>query len=151
MSARSPKQPKKKGKARRMAARKADPAKQEPVSADLQLARLHPSGGGTLNIEIIPFVPPDLVTHYADNLNVIHTETEIIVSFLQLQPPILLQEKPDASMKVQSKCVARVVFSPAKMPTFIDALIKNWHRYTDKYLQMENPDVATQTEDTEGD
>ena len=105
---------------------------------------------GTVNAEIEPYVPPDLIMNYADNLNIVHTQAEFVISFLQMQPPILLVDGAVAN-KLQTKCVARVVISPARMPSFIEILIKNWQRYADKFLQTENVNVATTEKATESE
>ncbi len=74
---------------------------------------------------------------YADNLAITHTESEFIMSFLQVQPPLVLEgHEPPTSVRTQ--CVARIIVSPSRMPQFIETLFKNWQRYTANYATPED-------------
>jgi hypothetical protein len=130
-------------------AKKTSIAKRQPsagVITDVKKTDTHIGGKVSVQIEIEPFVPPDMVIHYADNLNVIHTEHEAVLSFLQVQPPVLLEEDQEIH-KVQSKCVARIIINPVRLPLFINTLIKNWNRYASQYVEGAN--VATDKQATE--
>lgn len=108
-------------------------------------------GGDSPTIGIEYIVPPDLPLLYSDNLNIIHTQTEFVVSFLQVQPPIIKSDEDWANIKtIQSKCVARIVIPPAKMPLLLQVFMMNWKRYTEKYLGEVGEDAAESDAETGG-
>jgi hypothetical protein len=86
-------------------------------------------------------VPEDLLTQYANNMVIQHTETEFILSFFEYYPPILLGEAEDIVSKIEdmksvkAKCVARIVVPLEKMPSIIDALQTNFNKFTEKSSQ----------------
>jgi hypothetical protein len=81
-------------------------------------------------VKIKYVLPPELVAHYADNLNVTHTETEFVLSFIQMQHPLLVTNDEWADVDVvEGKCVSRIIISPQKMGLFIQALRQNFERY----------------------
>jgi Protein of unknown function (DUF3467) len=136
--------------------KKTTPAKAKNSGKRAPVVRVHPGEsprvvGGTVNYEVEVYIPPDIVAHYADNLSVTHTEYEFIISFLQLQPPILLEgnEQPQDE-KVLTKCLARIAVNPARIPLFIETLIKNWNRYQTKMQEVEKAYVNAQQKAVEG-
>ena len=80
-------------------------------------------------------IPDDIVTRYATNIVVQHTEHEFIVSFFEVRPPMLLglpEERRAALHKieqVEARCVGRVVIAPERMQEFIDVLQENLQAY----------------------
>lgn len=81
---------------------------------------------GHVAIPIVRYLPPDIVTHFADSMIVTHTENEFIISFLQSQFPLASGQEELAQVdKVVSKCVARVVVTPKHMEQIVDALQHN--------------------------
>lgn len=92
---------------------------------------------------------PDMLLLYADNINIIHTPTEFIISFMQAQPPVLTSDDQwNAVDSIKSKCVARIVVSPMKMELMIKALATNFQKYIRSYIQTEtdNGDDNTKTD-----
>jgi hypothetical protein len=88
---------------------------------------------------LVPVVSPDMVTHYVDNINVIHTQTEFTVSFMQSQPPFVADDKQLDSIKtIQSKCVSRIVVSPMKWGMILAALNENFKQYLDFHVNKDN-------------
>ena len=80
---------------------------------------------------------------YVDNLNVIHTATEFVLSFLQTQPPMIKSDADWETIKtVKSKCVARLVVSPVRIHELIQVLMINWQRYVQKYIQHDGADAT---------
>lgn len=90
------------------------------------------------NISLEFIIPPDLPIHYIDNVSVLHTQTEFVVSFLQAQPPIFEDESElDKVRTIQSKCVARIVLNPLKMQAMLNVLNTNFRRYVASYSEEE--------------
>jgi hypothetical protein len=73
-------------------------------------------------------VPDELVTRYANNLLVQHTEHEFILSFFELQPPLTVGSPEEQAAQLQAvgavraECVARVVISASRMASFVETL-----------------------------
>lgn len=92
-------------------------------------------------------VPPDLPIHYVDNVSVLHTQTEFVISFLQVQPPIYQDEAElNKVTTVQSKCVARVVLNPLKMQFLLNVLNTNFRRYIASYSDEEIDNAENNTQ-----
>jgi hypothetical protein len=81
------------------------------------------------------YVPEDLVSRYATNLVVQHSEHEFVISFFEIHPPLLLgtPEEIEAKLKqiesVQAHCVARIIVAAERMPEFLQVLQHNLDRY----------------------
>ncbi len=84
----------------------------------------------------------DVVTRYATNLVVQHTEHEFVISFYEAEIPPLLgsPEENKARLQrlgeVQTKCVARVVVAPGRMAEFVKVLEANLQKF--QAYQAEN-------------
>jgi hypothetical protein len=80
-------------------------------------------------------VPDDLVSRYASNVLIQHTEHEFVLSFFELQPPLTVgsPEEQVAQLEaigaVRAECVARIIISPARIGAFIEALTSNHEKY----------------------
>jgi hypothetical protein len=121
-----------------------------------QKVNVHSPNKTKHTVDLIYEIPDDITLQYVDNLNIIHTETEFSIAFFQSQfPPIMAEEDWDKIRKVKSKCVARIVISPAKMPIFIDAMVRNWKRFIENFGVAESEDVSkgndTAAADTESE
>jgi hypothetical protein len=121
------KSPKKSGKARNRILKSG-----EPTSALVRISQeIETEPDRKIGLKY--FVPPELEYQYADNLNVTHTENEFIISFVQLQHPLVAtNEEMKAVDTVYGKCVARLIVSPRRMPAFIEAMSKNFNRYMEE-------------------
>ena len=79
-------------------------------------------------------VPDDLVARYATNMVVQKTENEYIISFFEINQPIILAEpeKIEEYLKglksIRANCVARIIVAADKMPSFVSALDTNLKR-----------------------
>ena len=76
--------------------------------------------------------PSDIISRYATNMTVQGTPNEVIISFFELFPPMVLGPTPEATQaqvmrikSLQAKCVARLVILPDKLPEFIEVLQKS--------------------------
>ena len=80
-------------------------------------------------------VPEDIVSRYATNLVVQHTQHEFIVSFYEAQPPLLLGTPEENRValerlgEVRAECVARIVIAAGRMPEFVKVLQDNLATY----------------------
>lgn len=96
--------------------------------------------GKERDIDLHFILPPDLPLLYVDNIQVTHTQSEFLISFMQSRPPLLMSEKEWDSVKsIESKCVARVILNPMKMQAFVQALNTNFRKYVQNYIQQEPP------------
>ncbi len=85
----------------------------------------------------------ELTLHYVDNMSITHTGTEFSISYFQSQLPTIMAEEDWQKVdKIKSKCVARIVFSPAKMPLFIDAMVRNWNKFLESNAVKESEDAG---------
>jgi hypothetical protein len=84
-------------------------------------------------------IPPDIVGQYATNLVVQHTEHEFILSFFEMQrPPLIgsLEERRAILEKLEYvpvKCFARIIVSPDRFPSFVEALQGNLEKYRESF------------------
>lgn len=93
-----------------------------------------PIGKGTF-LPIEWYFPDDLISQYATNLLVQHSENDYYLSFFEMIPPVLLgtDEEKDSQLKqiesVRAKCVARIIVSGKKLPGFVKAIQDNLERF----------------------
>lgn len=96
-----------------------------------------------MRIPIKHVFPEDLISRYANNVVVQHTEKEFFISFFEALPPLVIgtpEERvalTEALEAVESKCVARIIISADMMPSFIKTLQDNLDRHSkfDKDLE----------------
>jgi len=80
-------------------------------------------------------VPDDLVTRYANNLLIQHTEHEFILSFFEILPPLAVGSPEEQAAQLQAigavraECVARVVVSSDRIASFVEALRGSYEKY----------------------
>jgi hypothetical protein len=97
---------------------------------------LDEEGPVIVNLERV--LPADLVTQYTDNLLVLHTENEFILSFLQAQHPLAMGADELRQIgTIQSKCISRLIVSPNLLPKIIEALQQNYTKYLNNYKKAE--------------
>ena len=84
------------------------------------------------------YVPANMAGRYATNIVVQHVEHEFIISFFEVQPPMLLgtPEERKAQLEeakaVRAVCVARVIVAAERMPSFLKVLQDNLETYHSK-------------------
>jgi hypothetical protein len=80
-------------------------------------------------------VSDELVSRYATNFVVQHTENEFILSFFEAEVPILLGTAEENLAQLQSigsvkaHCVARIIVSPNRMADLLRIMGENYSRY----------------------
>lgn len=81
-------------------------------------------------------LPEGTISRYANNIVVQHTEHEFILSFFEIQPPLLLGSPEEQAAKlvalgaVRAECVARIIMSPSRIQSFIEVLQRNYENYS---------------------
>lgn len=96
----------------------------------------HRAGAYELPIEW--HVPENAVSRYATNLTVQHTDHEFIISFFEIDPPLLVGSAEENAKKlkeleaVRAELIARIIVAPGRMPEFIRVLQENLARYLAK-------------------
>jgi hypothetical protein len=79
--------------------------------------------------------PEGLVSRYATNMLVQHTDQEFLLSFYEAVPPVVLgsQEAREESLKsiesIDATCVARIIISAKRMPVFAEAIRSTLEHY----------------------
>lgn len=92
-------------------------------------------------------IPDDVPGGYATNMVVQHTEHEFMVSFFEMEKPIILgtpeerRERLKSMESVRAKCVAKVTIAAGRMQEFIDALAGNYELYTSR-ISSEKEEVS---------
>lgn len=75
-------------------------------------------------------VPENIITRYANNVVVQLLENEFKISFFETNPEIKFNRNDIKQKEVETKCVASIIMSPAKLPSFIGALLQQKDLYT---------------------
>lgn len=103
-------------------------------------------GRGTRTYKLDFVLPPDLPLLYVDNVNVVHTPSEFIVSFLQSQPPLFVtDEQLESTDSIPSRVVARIVVNPLKMNDVVRTLMENFQLFVQTYMKGEERDGKDKT------
>ncbi len=82
----------------------------------------------TRNIPVTYDIPEGMSAEYATHVVVQNAEREIFLLFFQVQPPIFVGEAEErqkqlkALASVPTRCVSKIILSPAKVPELIEAL-----------------------------
>jgi hypothetical protein len=85
----------------------------------------------------IEYVYPDnLSSNFVSQLVAQFQQDHFILSFFEIWPPLILAETDQGKLaalkaidRVQAKCVARLVVTPAKMQEFLGVLTENFSRF----------------------
>jgi hypothetical protein len=82
-----------------------------------------------IEVPIEWYVPESLVSRYATNMIVQHSEHEFILSFFDTPPPLILGEsKLEDLQKIKSIraiCVAQIIVAKDRMQGFVNAMQEN--------------------------
>ncbi|MCZ7569916.1 MAG: DUF3467 domain-containing protein [Ardenticatenaceae bacterium] len=80
-------------------------------------------------------VSEHVISRYATNLVVQHTQNEFIISFFEVRPPLVLgtpeevREQLNQMKSVRAECVGRIIVAAEKMPDFVRVLQANLETY----------------------
>jgi hypothetical protein len=88
-----------------------------------------------LRIPLEWYVPDDLESKFATNIVVQRSEYEVVLNFFEIERPLIMIDDTEVTRKqwqsletIRARCVARVVVSQERMPSFIDAIQRNLGR-----------------------
>lgn len=90
-------------------------------------------------------IPDELSTCYATNLVVQHTEHEFFITFFELVPPITLSKTSEEIKQmesVQAHALTRIVVTPERLESFIQAMQENLDRYRASVNISDNTDIT---------
>ena len=94
-------------------------------------------------IPLIWDIPEDLVSGYATNILVQTGEHEFFVSFFETPPPVLLKPTDVEKLEsVRAECIARLIISPERIQSFIDALQQQLDGYNKKKAELSTKNKA---------
>lgn len=88
--------------------------------------------------------PDELVSRYATNFVVQHTDNEFVLSFFEAEMPILLGTPEENLARLESigavkaRCVARIVVSPNRMAELLRIIGENYNRYQSRRGEGDN-------------
>ena len=93
------------------------------------------AGETNREVNVEHYVPEGLGITYVDNINAIHTSDIFILTYFQVEPPVVmgLQDQVDT---VSSKAVIQLAITPRDMEKFLDAMQKNFELYKKTYANQ---------------
>src|SRR6266511_1940735 len=75
------------------------------------------------------YVPESLVSRYATNMIVQHSEHEFILSFFDTPPPLIFGESRLEELQkiksIRATCVAQIIVAKERMSGFVNAMQEN--------------------------
>lgn len=77
----------------------------------------------------------DIVTRYATNMTIQHTDNEFFITFYEIRPPFLIGNEEQVRAQadnidyIEAECVARLAISAGKMPKIIKAMQENYEKF----------------------
>jgi len=102
----------------------------------------------TKKIRVNRTFPQDLQSHFVNDVVIQHQPDHFIISFFEMWfPPVVgeteeeKQQVLDAIDSIESKCVARLVVTPAKMQEFVRAMAENLESYEHKMNLLSELDL----------
>lgn len=98
------------------------------------------------------YVPEGLISVYSDNVLIMHTENEFILTFFQLEHPYpsggvgdgktVSTRTPTDLSQLKARCVSRVIMSPNQMINVVTALQDNLAKYLKKVEEAKRANEA---------
>lgn len=89
-----------------------------------------------LELPIEWYIPESMVSQYATNMVVQHSEDEFIISFFDTKPPLIIgepnKEVLESLKSIRAQCIARIIVSASRMPKFVSALQTNLEKALSK-------------------
>jgi len=90
-------------------------------------------------------VPDEIVTQYVTDMVVQHSDQEFLISFWEIQRPVLLGSEEERKAQIQmikfleNRCIARFAITPERMQKFLDAMKENLDRYHKMKSNADHP------------
>ncbi len=88
-------------------------------------------------------VPENVVSRYATNMVVQHTEHEFIISFFEATPPLAVGSPEEQRVQLQetksvrAECIIRIIVTAGRMQNFVQVLQGNLEAYRNKFQVSE--------------
>lgn len=77
-------------------------------------------------------IPDTIITRFASNMVVQTMENEFKISFFEIKPEIRLTQSQPPSSAVKADCVASVIVTADKLPSFIEVLQQQLNQYNSR-------------------
>lgn len=97
----------------------------------------------SVQIPIEWHVPEGLISRYANNIIVQHTQHEFVISFFESRPPLIVGSPEEQAAQLEKmtsikfECVARIIVAPDQMAEFLHVLQRNFETYLSKTKDLE--------------
>lgn len=80
-------------------------------------------------------IPPTIITRFASNMVIQTFESEFKISFFEIKPEIRLDPSDEIPDEVLADCVASVIVSADKLPSFIEILQIQLDKYSKRKIK----------------
>ena len=85
-----------------------------------------PEGYKEIQANLVFHVPDGMVSKYAHQMVVQTLENEVILSFFEVVPPLMLgteeEQEKLAAAGIKAECVAKIIFAKKRLPAFVNAM-----------------------------
>ena len=84
------------------------------------------------------YVSEDIKSQFATNMIVQHTAEEFLISFFEMEQPLLLGNQDEIKSKletigtIRAKCIARIVVTPQRIKNLLKHMTKNFEAFIRK-------------------
>ena len=103
--------------------------------------------GGVQEREVVKlpiewYCPENVIGRFANHLIVVLDKHEYHISFFELPPPIILGDEETVKQQLKdmksakATCVARIIVSAERMPSFVKALQDNLNRHQSETINQ---------------
>jgi len=89
-------------------------------------------------------VPDNIITRFASNMVVQILESEFKISFFEVAPDIKLALEGRTPDEVQANCIASIIVSADKLPSFINLLQNQYGIYNQIKSKAALPNASTE-------
>ena len=83
---------------------------------------------GTLEVKPKPYIPEETRTLAVDGAYIIFANGSYIISFMQLEPPLVTAAEAQDVKESRSICVARISLSPGRLGSILTTLQRHFQR-----------------------
>jgi hypothetical protein len=92
-----------------------------------------------IEVPIEWYMPESLISRYATNMIVQHSEHEFIISFFDTPPPLILSESRIEELQkiksIRATCVAQIIVAKDRMQGFVNAMQENLGKSRTKVVE----------------
>jgi len=82
-------------------------------------------------------IPPTIITRFASNMVIQTLENEFKISFFEIKPEIRVDPSEEIPDEVLADCVASVIVTADKMPSFIEILQQQLDKHSKRKIKTE--------------